>query len=334
MTPDDDCSFIGMPGFGHPLPGIRMVEISVTFTWDKAYGERLLQEWQQFYPDVRLGGPAYDDPGDSFHPGRFLKQGYVITSRGCCRSCWFCMAARREGPIRTLPIAEGSDILDNNLLACPRRHIEEVFGMLRSQRMVRFSGGLDCRLFRPWHAEAIRSLSLRNLWFAYDDPSCQKDLERAVVMLGLSREKMGCYVLAGYPGDTIEKAEIRVRRIYEIGCMPFAMLYRDEAGSRLDLAWRRWGRQWCRPALIKYAMKKENYGEAGEGEGSERGIIPDGRGIPAAGDTARAVPALRLVGRVSAIQETEGRHHAALREEGNESGGDERPIDGVQGFPR
>jgi hypothetical protein len=32
---------------------------------------------------VKVGGPAFSAPGGDFIPGRYMKRGYVITSRGC-----------------------------------------------------------------------------------------------------------------------------------------------------------------------------------------------------------------------------------------------------------
>jgi len=58
-------------------------------------------------------------------------------------------------------------------------------------------------------------------------------------------------VLIGYGDDTLEKAEIRLRRAWEIGALPFAMLYTDEKGTRKDGEWRKLQRRFCRPAIIK-----------------------------------------------------------------------------------
>lgn len=91
-TPDDDNSFIGAPPmtamckkfFIEPIE----IHVSCTFTYDKPEAERLADLWSE-YGDVKLGGPAYDHPGERFTPGLYLKKGYVITSRGCPNNCWF-----------------------------------------------------------------------------------------------------------------------------------------------------------------------------------------------------------------------------------------------------
>jgi hypothetical protein len=87
--------------------------------------------------------------GEEFIPGKFLKPGYTITSRGCDggNSCFFCMVPVREGPVRELPVRQGRNILDDNLLACPEIHIRKVFQMLERQKKLHrrtyFTGGLE-----------------------------------------------------------------------------------------------------------------------------------------------------------------------------------------------
>jgi hypothetical protein len=80
-----------------------------------------------------VGGVAYGDPGAEFIPGRYIKLGYGFTSRGCPRRCWFCSVWKRDPVPRLLPIVDCWNILDDNLLACPRPHVEAVFAMLRRQ---------------------------------------------------------------------------------------------------------------------------------------------------------------------------------------------------------
>jgi hypothetical protein len=86
---------------------------------------------------------AYGDSGQEFVPGRYIRHGYGFTSRGCPRRCWFCSVWKRDPVPRLLPITDCWNILDDNLLACPRGHVEAVFAMLRRQgRQIEFTGGL------------------------------------------------------------------------------------------------------------------------------------------------------------------------------------------------
>jgi len=69
----DEMAFIGDPQLERPEAD--EVHISCTFTWDKPEAERLKMAWGQYYPVVKIGGPAYDDPGNGFTPGFYLKEG-------------------------------------------------------------------------------------------------------------------------------------------------------------------------------------------------------------------------------------------------------------------
>ncbi|MCD8173214.1 MAG: hypothetical protein LUD76_07125 [Alistipes sp.] len=49
------------------------VHISVAFTWDKAWAEDIAEQWRVVAP-VKVGGPAYNEPGGDFIPGFYLKK--------------------------------------------------------------------------------------------------------------------------------------------------------------------------------------------------------------------------------------------------------------------
>jgi hypothetical protein len=66
---------------------------------------------------VKIGGVAYGDRGAEFVSGKYIKSGYVFASRGCPRRCWFCSVWKRDPVPRLLPIVDGWNVLDDNLLA-------------------------------------------------------------------------------------------------------------------------------------------------------------------------------------------------------------------------
>ncbi len=251
-TPDDDMAFVGDPLLFKPEAD--EVHISCTFTWDMPEAERLAESWSKYYKNVKLGGPAYDDPGGDFIPGKYLKRGYVITSRGCIRNCEFCYVVKREGGIRELPITDGRNILDNNILATTHHHQQAVFDMLTKQKSVRFSGGLDVMLFNESTVNLLNSIKVKAVFFAYDKLYQKPYLEIASKLLksiGYNRNKMYCYVLVNFQNDTMDNAEDRLKYIVSIGMTPFAMYYRDDGSSLIiDDQWRRFIRHWSRPALI------------------------------------------------------------------------------------
>ena len=252
-TPTDEYAFVGDPPLFIP-EDITEVHVSVAFSWDLTEGERLARAWSRVAP-VKVGGPATGMRGEEFVAGRYVKPGYVITSRGCPNNCWFCSVPKREGrEIRELPVVEGWNVLDDNLLACSGNHIKTVFGMLKRQKeRPCFTGGLEASRLRPWHVEEFRSLRLERIFFAYDTPDDWEPLAEACRMFYRAkygnRHLINTYVLVGYPGDTINEADWRCRRVQSLNITPMAMLYRDQEG-KTSPTWRRFQRAWARPAAI------------------------------------------------------------------------------------
>jgi len=259
-TPTDKLAFIGDPPMFRPPD--QLVKISCTFTWDINECERLYRGWSDFYSDVELGGPAFDDPGAEFTPGQFIKDGVTITSRGCVKDCEWCMVPEREGQIREYPILPGHNINDNNLLACSDKHVSAVFDMLRCQKKaIVFSGGLDAELFTGWHAELLMSINLGEAWFACDYPGAIKYLEKVALLVPeIKPRKRRAYVMIGFKGESLKNAESRLKAVYNMGFWPYAMLYRkkDEMKpKRWPKEWKKLQRTWCRPGGFKSAMKKK-----------------------------------------------------------------------------
>lgn len=259
MTPTDSLAFVNC---GPPLlamPQIDEVHVSVAFTWDMPRAEQLAREWEIVGVPVKMGGPAFNQPGGEFVPGLYVREGMTITSRGCPNHCWFCAVPKREQGLRELPIHDGWNVLDDNLLACSELHIEAVFAMLaRQKRRPEFTGGLEAKLLRPWHAKRLREIRANRMYFAYDTPDDYEPLVQAGRILRAeghnpAGHRLQCYVLIGYRGDTLEKAEKRLMDTIKAGFMPYAMLYRGEDGER-DPAWAQFQRQWLRPWIIGQKM--------------------------------------------------------------------------------
>lgn len=250
-TPDDELAFVGEPPLFRPADRATPVRISVTFTWHKRQAEVLRQSWSRFYDDVQVGGPAYDDPGGEFTPGRFLKTGCTITSRGCPKKCGFCVVPRREGGIRELKIHPGWIVQDNNLLACSEGHTRSVFDMLRAQnRRIFFNGGLDKHYLKDWHRPLFDSIPIGELWFACDTRQDVPALEGASrILKGIDIRKRRCYVLVGYDQtETLEQAETRLQRVLDLEFMPFCQLYQPDDLKVWPDEWRKLQRKWARPA--------------------------------------------------------------------------------------
>lgn len=256
-TPDDALAYTGPPDL---FAQADEVHVSVSFTYDKVVAEQLAEQWR-FVAPIKIGGVAYGDSSLEFIPGRYVKPGYTITSRGCPRRCWFCGVWKKWPTANVLPIYDGWNILDDNLLACPRPHVEAVFTMLRRQkRRIEFSGGLEALSLEDYQVDLLASLKPRpNMFFAYDPGDKFETLEHAARRLlaaGFTARahRLRCYVLIGYPKDTFETAEARLRAIAGIGFTPYAMLWRPELPSQEKWTpgteWRGFQRRWMRPAII------------------------------------------------------------------------------------
>ena len=237
-TPNDDLVRIGFPGILDPPKGVTEIHISVTFTWDIPKAKSMFRVWSRLHDNVKIGGPALDDPGDLFVPGRYLRQGHIITSRGCPNKCPFCFVPKREGALRELPITEGFICHDNNLLATSRKHFTNVCNVLgKNPQGAIFPGGLEAKRLTRWHAEMLYNVvKPQRMYFAYDMPGALKHIQAAMKVLQSvgfkKRSGLYCYVLIGFGRDTPEKAYERMRKVWDIGYIPFAMLYRDAITAR------------------------------------------------------------------------------------------------------
>jgi hypothetical protein len=240
-------------------PHYDEAHVSVAFTWDLPRARELASAWRDHADVVRIGGPATEELGGAFTPGVYLKPGYVITSRGCPNRCWFCSVWRREGGVRELPITEGHNIQDDNLLACSKAHILAVLDMLKRQkRRAEFTGGLEAKRFEPWMAEAFRAINPSQLFFAYDTPDDWDPLVAAVELCrkaGFSARshRLRCYVLIGYPKDTLEAAQARLAKVFSLGVFPMAMLWKNDLASIVQAdprAWKSLQRRHAQPFLM------------------------------------------------------------------------------------
>ena len=123
-----------------------------------------------------------------------------------------------------------------------------------------FTGGLDKRLLKPWHVDLLREAKAERMYFAYDSSNDLDALVHAGKLLrdgGIkdsSGHKLKCYVLMGYPGDTMANAEKRLLDTWRAGFFPYGMLFRDEKGETAE-DWRTFQRAWVRPQIVYHKLK-------------------------------------------------------------------------------
>lgn len=210
--------------------------------------------------EIIQGGTGYKDygllpqeieatvPDYTIYPQCDYAIGFL--TRGCIRSCPWCIVPRKEGHIRpasTWREIKRSDsrkmvFLDNNVLACDfgLRQIEE---MGNAPVWVDFNQGLDARLITPEVAKLLAKLH----WIRFIRLSC--DIEAMVPIIrqatnymkdaGIAQSRFWCYVLV----QDVEAAHRIVLALDKIGVTPFAQPYRDYDGgepTREQKAFARW----------------------------------------------------------------------------------------------
>ena len=108
-----------------------------------------------------------------------------------------------------------------------------------------------------WVAKELRGLRINQVFLACDTEGALKPLRRAVNKLSfLGRDKLRCYVLLGYGGESLEKGLCRLIRVWEAGCIPFAQLYQPpDKWIEYPPEWRALARTWSRPAATKAYMR-------------------------------------------------------------------------------
>jgi len=261
MTPNDSMSFVGLPKFNLWRPPADEVHVSVTFTWDIEYGKYLRDAWAQYYDAVRIGGPAIGDCPNGFIPGRYVKPGVTFTTRGCDNRCPWCLVPKREGKLKEIRnFAPGHIIQDNNILQASKRHLRDVAEMLHTQsKAAVFSGGIQASLVDTWVSCWFEGLRIKEIFLAADTSGALPALRRAVdklEFLGRNSNKLRCYVMIGYNGETIDEATSRLEAVWNAGCVPFAQLYQpDDCYIEYSREWKALARTWSRPAAIRALHK-------------------------------------------------------------------------------
>jgi len=179
-------------------------------------------------------------PDYSIYPQ--FNSAYGFLTRGCPRSCSFCLVSDKEG-CKSVKVANLSEfwcgqkhitLLDPNILACSE-HLELLQQLVDSKSWIDFSQGLDIRLITPENVALIKQLKIKMLHFAWDNP--REDLVPQFVKFkewsGITNyRKLSVYVLTNY-GSSHEEDLYRIYTLRELGYWAYVMLY-DKANAPLQ----------------------------------------------------------------------------------------------------
>lgn len=279
------------------FPNFALMKLSA---WHKAQGDAV--EWWSgfthydrvylskvftFTPDhdtvidadeIVTGGTGYKDygtlppavekifPDYSIYPQ--CKRAIGFLTRGCVRSCEWCIVPRKEGPIRPAatweqvkrPDSRELVLMDNNVLACGHG-LEQIKRMGREEVWVDFNQGLDARLITPDIAALLAKLKwIRFVRLSCDTSAMVPVIEQAAAYLkeaGVAPSRLWCYLLVRDVAD----AHQRVLALEKLGFDVFAQPYRDYDGGEPTEEQRAFAR-WVNVKSVHRSCAWEDYGKS------------------------------------------------------------------------
>lgn len=165
----------------------------------------------------------------------------LFTSRGCIRSCPFCIVPKLEGKIHSViedleryiyPGHKRIILWDNNLLASP--NWRKILVALRDIGLpVDFNQGIDSRLIDDEKARMIADLTTPIIRTAFDDNNEKVQVAKGIECLsqsGVRKRKIFVYTIynfydESYGGDNPYTFFERTRLVADLGCVSYPMRY-------------------------------------------------------------------------------------------------------------
>ncbi|MFZ3132697.1 MAG: hypothetical protein WA125_16750 [Desulfosporosinus sp.] len=267
---------IGLVNVDSKIPNLALMKLSA---WHKAQGDEVkvfdplfdrpdriysskvfkdTDKYGYFHPNCEVfqGGSGYDidiklpDYIETMCPDYSLygiNSAMGFTTRGCNRSCGFCIVPRKEGKLHTVAdihqFWRGQErliIMDNNLTGDTEHFNLICKQVIKHKIQTDFNQGLDIRLIDD---EKARLLSKVQLWkgyrlrFAWDSMDLERDVMKGISTLTryMKPWKLMFYVLIGY--DTIADEDLyRVEMLKSLGIRSFVMPYDRTSEYQRDFA--------------------------------------------------------------------------------------------------
>ena len=254
----------------HKAKGHSVVWNQPLFGGDINYSSRVFS-WSDNPPigDYQMGGwidsprglPDEIEHTCPDYKGMDYSVGFL--SRGCIRSCSFCIVPTKEGWIRQHAQPDEfvrhrqAVFLDNNWLASTTW--EHDYEWLKGNSIkCDFNQGLDARLVDRQIAERLSRLRwIRSIRFACDSQTMIPPVSRAVQSLRHSGYSGVIFIYCLVRKGQVDEAQDRVEFLRSINCDPFAQPFMDDKG-RKDYESRRFAR-WVNHKAIFKTVKWEDY---------------------------------------------------------------------------
>lgn len=197
----------------------------------------LPDEVEKMYPDYSL----YDSINQEAH-------GFL--TRGCPCNCNFCIVGKKEG----LCSCKRTDLngfwdnqktvklFDPNLLAC-KDHMDLIGQLQDSKAVVDFTQGLDARRITTENAKELAKVKTTMVHFAFDFMRNEKQVCRGLEIYknetNIDSRKTGVYILTNF--DTTHEQDLyRVKRVQELGYLPYVMVYNKPSAPQVTRDLQRW----------------------------------------------------------------------------------------------
>lgn len=180
---------------------------------------------------------------------------YGFLTRGCPRQCDFCIVEKKEG-CASKKVADLSEfwqgqrnivLLDPNILACPD-HVDLLEQLKDSGARVNFCQGLDARLINSKNVELLAQIKTTDVRFAMDTMQCvdavSSGIKKYVDAVAQIKKKWNprwarVYCLTNF-NTTHDQDMERIRKIQNLGCWPYVMIYNKPSAPKITRKLQRW----------------------------------------------------------------------------------------------
>ena len=280
---------------GHNFPNLALMKISsyhkrksddvewaipMMGRYDLIYASKIFTFTPDINPlefqadEVMKGGTGYDiksvlptpieevqNPDYTIYPN--CNYSIQFYSRGCIRHCPFCLVHDKEGsispvePMELNPNGKWIEVLDNNFFANPEWRTA-INHLRKCNLPVKFHG-IDIRIMDEEQAAALNSLRLKNgIHIAWDLPQIDLTYKLKEVLKYIKPSKIVCYVLVGF-NSTREQDYYRLRRLKDLGILPFVQPYRDFENNRTPSQYEKDIARWANRMWLFNTMDFKDY---------------------------------------------------------------------------